>query len=83
MKSKNKSKNRDEDASNDYDFLIGRPTRYSSELSRHVGMQFEDLNSANISRMVDEGLTLWGSKSDEEWEAMIGVREPGIDQDEM
>jgi hypothetical protein len=52
----------DEDSSNDYDFLTARPTRYSSQLSQPVDMQLEDLNSDNISRLVDEGLMLWGQK---------------------
>jgi hypothetical protein len=50
----------DEDTSNDYDFLTARPIRYSSQLSQPVDMRLEDLDSENISRMVDEGLTLWG-----------------------
>ena len=49
-----------EDSSNDYDFLNARPTRYSSQLSQAVDMRLEDLNSEDISRLVDEGLTLWG-----------------------
>jgi len=55
----------DEDTSNDYDFLTTRPTRYSSQLSQSVDMRLEDLDSENISRMVDEGLTLWGGDVDE------------------
>jgi len=54
----------DEDTSNDYDFLTARPTRYSSQLSQSVDMRLEDLDSENISRMVDEGLTLWGGDVD-------------------
>jgi hypothetical protein len=49
----------DED-SNDYDFLYARPTRYSSQASQPVDMRLEDLNSEDISRLIDEGLTLWG-----------------------
>ena len=45
----------------DYDFLNVRPTRYSSHLSQAVDMRLEDLNSEEISRLVDEGLTLWGA----------------------
>ena len=55
----------DEDISNDYDFLIARPTRYSSQLSQPVDMKLEDLDSENISRMIDEGLTLWGGQDQE------------------
>ena len=36
-----------------------RPTRYSSQPSRAVDLQFEDLNSADISRLVGDGLILW------------------------
>ncbi|KAF8806273.1 hypothetical protein BYT27DRAFT_6646953 [Phlegmacium glaucopus] len=54
----------DEDASNDYDFLTARPTRYSSHLSQPVDMKVEDLNSENISKMVDEGLILWGGEEE-------------------
>lgn len=54
----------DEDTNNDYDFLTTRPTRYSSHLSQPVDMKVEDLNSENISKMVDEGLTLWGVKEE-------------------
>lgn len=50
----------EEDSSNDYDFLNARPTRYSSLASQAVDLRHEDLNSENISRLVDEGLTLWG-----------------------
>jgi hypothetical protein len=52
----------DEDSSNDYDFLDTRPTRYSSQLSQGVDMRLEDLNSEDISRLVDEGLMLWGQE---------------------
>ena len=51
----------DED-SEDYDFLNARPTRYSSRYSQAVDMQLEDLNSENISKLVDEGLMLWGNE---------------------
>jgi hypothetical protein len=46
----------------DYDFLNARPTRYSSQLSQAVDMRLEDLKSEDISRLVDEGLTLWGQE---------------------
>ena len=52
----------DEDSSNDYNFLNARPTRYSSQLSQGVDMRHEDLNSEDISRLVDEGLILWGEE---------------------
>lgn len=50
----------EEDSSNYYDFLYARPTRYSSHLSQPVDMRLDDLNSENVSRLVDEGLVLWG-----------------------
>jgi hypothetical protein len=56
----------DEDTSDDYDFLIARPIRYSSQRSQSVDMRLEDLNSEDISRMVDEGLTLWGGQDVED-----------------
>ena len=59
-RSKNKAKKTDEESSNDYDFMYARPTRYSSQASQGVDMRFEDLNCDDISRLVDEGLTLWG-----------------------
>lgn len=43
----------------DYEFITARSTRYSSYLSQAVDLPLADLDSANISRMVDAGLTLW------------------------
>jgi len=67
-RSKNKAKKTDEE-SNDYDFLYARPTRYSSLASQGVDMRLDDLNCDYISRLVDEGLTLW----DPELTENIGV----------
>ncbi|KDR84076.1 hypothetical protein GALMADRAFT_219907 [Galerina marginata CBS 339.88] len=47
--------------SNDYEFLTTRTTRYSSYISQPVDIDLSDLDSANISIMIDKGLTLWGS----------------------
>lgn len=81
----------DEDASDDYDFLTAHPTRYSSCLSQPVDMKLDDLDSENISKMVDEGLILWGreEKADSDDEQSIfdspsvGRREHRSDQEEV
>ena len=53
--------------------MNARPTRYSSQLSRAVDMQLEDLNSEDISRLVNEGLTLWGKEKTFDRELEDGV----------
>lgn len=44
----------------DYEFLKTRSTRYSTWLSQPVDIKLDDLDSAEVSRMIDEGLMLWG-----------------------
>ncbi|KAJ3514251.1 hypothetical protein NLJ89_g2483 [Agrocybe chaxingu] len=50
--------------SNEYEFLTARTTRYSSLLSQPVDMRLEDLDSARISKMIDDGLTFWPGKQE-------------------
>jgi len=77
----------EEDANKEYEFLNAHPTRYSSNLSQPVEMiQFGDLNSEDISRMVvNEGLTLWGGELDSPGEVSpsVGSREHRSDHDEV
>ncbi|CAA7258587.1 unnamed protein product [Cyclocybe aegerita] len=58
--------------SNDYEFLTARTTRYSSLLSQPVDMHLGDLDSARISKMIDDGLTFWPGKQ----EGSSGMKKP-------
>jgi len=61
-RSKNKGKKTVIPDEDDYDFLNARSTRYSSHLSEGVDMRLDDLECEDISRLVDEGLMLWGQE---------------------
>ena len=55
------------DERDDYEFLTTRPTRYSTYVSTPVDLDLADLDSADISRMIDEeDFTLWGSEGGDE-----------------
>lgn len=75
----------EEDVSKEYEFLNAHPTRYSSNLSQPVETRFEDLNSEDISKMVDEGLTLWGGElyPPGDVSPTVGSREHRSDHDEV
>ena len=49
---------------NEYDFMTARSIRYSSYLSQPVDLRLSDLDSTNISELLDEGLMLWTPDGD-------------------
>lgn len=51
-------------ARNEYDFMTARSIRYSSYLSQPVDLRLSDLDSTNISELLDEGLMLWTPDGD-------------------
>jgi hypothetical protein len=53
-----------EEISNAYDFLNMRSTRYSWNQSEPVAMDFDDLDSEEISKECDQGLTFFGPNSE-------------------
>lgn len=52
-----------EATTNTYEFLNKRSTRYSWRHSRPVNMNFDDLDSEEISKECDQGLTLFGTEN--------------------
>ena len=52
-----------EETSNTYEFLNMRSTRYSWNQSEPVAMDFGDLDSEEISKECDQGLTFFGTDS--------------------
>jgi hypothetical protein len=48
--------------SNSYEFLNMRSTRYSWNQSKPVKMDFADLDSEEISKECDQGLTFFGAE---------------------
>lgn len=65
------------DAKNDYEFLTTRTTRYSTYVSTPVDLDLADLDSATISRMIDEeDFVLWDSEGADEGGADGSARSP-------
>lgn len=66
----------DQEVIKTYEYLTRRSTRYSSSLSEPVDMPLEKLDSAAISEMLSEGLSLWDNEEEEESEEGTQVSTP-------
>jgi len=62
--------------SNTYEFLNMRSTRYSWNQSEPVAMDFDDLDSEEISKECDQGLTFFGAEDSVDEEIPPSDAEP-------